>query len=184
MSQMASGTFCRGLHAGSVEGRALGFRVPQQNAIIRSDPGSSGECRLNSTWHPTILIESEERHMQAVKETTSLLCKLEYHGLFLDAGRPKRIEFFDPTFHQRLENAGKAARATEAVFINNLLFIHESKRNNAAQHSQQIPLGQPVYRPTRYNGFHPTQSVADEVGVGKLAIAWRLHLPAHNAAHR
>jgi hypothetical protein len=38
--------FCRSLHVGSVEDRVLGFRVPQQNAIIRSDLGSSRECRL------------------------------------------------------------------------------------------------------------------------------------------
>ena len=32
------GTFYPSLHAGSLEDRVLGFRVPQQNAIIRSGP--------------------------------------------------------------------------------------------------------------------------------------------------
>lgn len=43
-----SGTFYPGPHAGSAEDGTPGFRMPQQNAIVCSNPGSSGECRFKA----------------------------------------------------------------------------------------------------------------------------------------
>jgi len=40
------GAMCRALGAGSVKNGVLGFRVLTKNAIIRSEPGSSGEYRF------------------------------------------------------------------------------------------------------------------------------------------
>jgi hypothetical protein len=37
---------CRGLRVGSDADGPLGFHLVQQNAILRANSGSSGECRL------------------------------------------------------------------------------------------------------------------------------------------
>lgn len=41
-----SATLCRGPQAGGVEDRKHGLRLARQDAVARSDPGSSGKCRF------------------------------------------------------------------------------------------------------------------------------------------
>jgi hypothetical protein len=52
-----------------------------------------------------------------------------YRGFFLETDHLKRIELFDPAVHQRPENARQAGQSSGSVYINNFLFIHQSRGN-------------------------------------------------------
>jgi FkbM family methyltransferase len=105
-----------------------------EHAVLRGAAGLISSCR------PTILIESEERHRAgAVKATKDFLGEFGYRGFFLNNGYLRRIESFEPARHQRLENAKPIQDMFGAVYINNFLFIHQSRKSIADNVIRRFP---------------------------------------------
>jgi FkbM family methyltransferase len=103
-----------------------------EHAVLRGAAGLISSCR------PTILVESEERHRAgAVKATNDFLGELGYRGFFLNEGHLRRIESFEPARDQRLENAKPIQGA---VYINNFLFIHQSRKSIVDKVVRRFPL--------------------------------------------
>jgi FkbM family methyltransferase len=106
-----------------------------EHAVLRGATGLISSCR------PTILIESEERHMAgAVKVTKNFLEEFGYRGFFLDDGRLRHIGSFEPARDQRLENAKPVQGYVRTAYINNFLFIHQSRKSIADNVFRRFPL--------------------------------------------
>ena len=102
-----------------------------EHAVLRGAAGLISSCR------PTILIELEERHTAgAVKATKNYLDEFGYRGFFLSDGRLRHIDSFEPARDQRLP----IQRHGSAAYINNFLFIHESRKSIADNVSRRFPL--------------------------------------------
>ena len=85
-----------------------------------------GARRLLAKYHPSILIEAEERHRPgAVASTRQMLDPLGYEGFFVDGDGMHSIDDFDLDLHQRRDalNAAGTAVLPGRTYINNFIFI-------------------------------------------------------------
>ena len=85
-----------------------------------------GARRLLAKYHPSILIEAEERHRPgAVASTRQMLDPLGYEGFFVDGDGMHSIDDFDMDLHQRRDalNAAGTAVLPGRTYINNFIFI-------------------------------------------------------------
>jgi len=106
-----------------------------EHAVLRGAAGLISSCR------PTILIESEERHTAgAVEATKGFLDEFGYHGFFLKHGRLRHIDALDLATDQRPENAKPIQGRGCANYINNFLFIHESRTSILDNVVRRFPL--------------------------------------------
>ena len=122
-------------------GQSRGLVVPlatldsfqfRQVALIKVDVEGhefsvvKGAQKTIETDHPALLIEIERRHVNHSFPATFDLLKDEgYRCFFFDTGIIRPISEFDVCRDQRFENLG----ARNARYINNFLFLHETRLN-------------------------------------------------------
>jgi FkbM family methyltransferase len=76
---------------------------------------------------PALLIEIEQRHSaRPIDEIFQKIIGLGYQGFFLENGKLRTLEKFDPLRHQSMENFGSGKDS----YINNFLFLHHSRLEN------------------------------------------------------
>jgi len=106
-----------------------------EQAVLR------GARNLIASSQPTVLIESEERHGKGVVfATKAFFDELGYEGFFLQSGRLRRMESFDPERDQRIENAKQVNGGKKNQYVNNFLFIHRDRRNVQDRVTGMFPL--------------------------------------------
>jgi FkbM family methyltransferase len=106
-----------------------------EQAVLR------GARNLIASSRPTVLIESEERHGKGVVSATkAFFDELGYDGFFLQAGRLRPMDAFDPERDQRIENAKDVEGGLKHRYINNFLFIHRDRRNVKDRVKGMFPL--------------------------------------------
>lgn len=85
-------------------------------------------------FHPTVLIEVEERHRQGgIARVRAVLEELGYEGYFLDAARLRPIAEFDPVRDQ--DQASLAQSVKVGRYVNNFIYF---ERRQAAERAALI----------------------------------------------
>lgn len=112
-------------------------------------------------WHPTVLVEVEERHRAGgVAAVRVLLESLGYEGYFLDGGRLRPIAEFDVARDQSaaaLVNSVKRGR-----YINNFIYFD---RRNAAERTARVNRHLALPRAARAEAI-------DAIGAVGVVPAW------------
>lgn len=123
-NQLRANPGIRSIVATTVETATLDALINEPVSFIKIDVEGHEEAvlrgaqQLLTSWRPAVLVEVEERHNSgAVARVAAFMREHAYHGYFLEKGRWRRIEEFEPAMQElsRLQAGGS--------YVNNFLYV-------------------------------------------------------------